>query len=97
MEILAEGEWAYDPVAEVWRPLGLIEPGLERGELSDGELGELLDSGEPVPAWLMPAGVAAELRRARPPQVRARRRRVLHRAVRIGQVHPGQGPARRAA
>jgi sulfate adenylyltransferase len=68
LEILAEGEWAYDPRAEVWRPLGRIEPGLERGELSDAELGELLDQGEPLPAWLMPAGVAAELRRARPPR-----------------------------
>jgi len=70
VEMLAEGEWAYDPVAEVWRPLRLIEPGLERGEPSDGELGELLDSGEPVPGWLMPADVAAELRRARPPRSR---------------------------
>jgi sulfate adenylyltransferase len=70
VEILAEGEWAYDPVAEVWRPLRLIEPGLERGELSDGELGELLDAGDPVPGWLMPADVAAELRRARPPRSR---------------------------
>ena len=70
IEILAEGEWAYDPAAEVWRPLGLIESGLERGELSDGELGELLDSGGAVPAWLMPAAVAEELRRARPPRVR---------------------------
>jgi sulfate adenylyltransferase len=70
VEILAEGEWAYDPAAEVWRPLGLIEPGLERGELSDGELGELLDSGSEVPAWLIPAGVAQELRRARPPRAR---------------------------
>ena len=68
IEILAEGEWAYDPVAEVWRPLALIEPGFEYDELSDGELGELLDSGAPVPAWLMPAGVVAELRRARPPR-----------------------------
>ena len=68
LEILAEGEWAYDPRAEVWRPLGRIEPGLERGELSDAELGELLDHGDPLPAWLMPAGVAAELRRARPPR-----------------------------
>ena len=66
--LLAEGEWAYDPSAEVWRPLSLIEPGLERGELSDGELGELLDSGEAVPAWLMPSSVARELRRARPPR-----------------------------
>jgi len=68
IEILAEPEWAYDPAAEVWRPLRLIEPGLERGELSDGELGELLDAGAEVPGWLMPAAVAAELRRGRPPR-----------------------------
>lgn len=68
IEILSEGEWAYDPRAEVWRPLALIEPGFEYDELSDGELVELLDSGAPVPAWLMPAGVVAELRRARPPR-----------------------------
>jgi sulfate adenylyltransferase len=70
VEILTEGEWAYDPSAEVWRPLVLIEPGLERDELSDGELGELLDSGGEVPGWLMPAGVTEELRRARPPRAR---------------------------
>lgn len=68
--IISEGEWAYDPVAEVWRPLGLIEPGLELRELSDGELGALLDAGDPVPEWLLPAGVATELRRARPPRAR---------------------------
>jgi sulfate adenylyltransferase len=68
VRVITEGEWAFDPVADVWRPLGLIEPGIERGELSDAELGELLDSGAPVPDWLMPAGVAAELRRARPPR-----------------------------
>ena len=68
LEILTEGEWAYDPLAEVWRPLGLIEPGVERGELSDSELGGLLDSGELLPAWQVPPGVAAELRRARPPR-----------------------------
>ena len=68
LEVLAEREWAYDPLAEVWRPLRLIEPGLERGELTDGELGELLDAGKPLPAWLMPADVAVELRRARPPR-----------------------------
>jgi sulfate adenylyltransferase len=70
VQILAEGEWAYDPRSEVWRPLGLIEPGLERGELSDGELGALLDSGDLVPEWFMPADVTAELRRARPPRSR---------------------------
>jgi sulfate adenylyltransferase len=68
VELVSVGEWAYDPVSEVWRPLGLIEPGAERGELSDAEIGALLDAGESVPAWLMPPGVAAELRRARPPR-----------------------------
>jgi sulfate adenylyltransferase len=68
VELVSVGEWAYDPAFEVWRPLGLIEPGAERDELSDGELGALLDAGEDVPGWLMPPGVAAELRRARPPR-----------------------------
>jgi sulfate adenylyltransferase len=68
IEVITQPEWAYDPRSEVWRPLSLIEAGLERGELSDGELGALLDSGEPVPSWLAPADVAAELRRARPPR-----------------------------
>ena len=66
IRVLNEGEWAYDPRAEVWRPLAWIEPGMERGELSDGELGRLLDAGEPVPDWLLSRDVAAELRRARP-------------------------------
>lgn len=68
VEVISPGEWAYDPVSEVWRPLGLIEPGAERGELSDDELGALLDAGQSVPSWYMPAGVAVELRRARPPR-----------------------------
>ena len=68
VEVVGLPEWAYDPRSEVWRPLALIEPGAERSELSDGELGALLDSGDQVPAWLMPADVAAELRRARPPR-----------------------------
>jgi sulfate adenylyltransferase len=68
IRVLSEGEWAYDPLAEVWRPLGLIDPGVERGELSDEELGALLDAGDPVPGWLLSRDVAAELRRARPPR-----------------------------
>ena len=66
--VIREAEWAYDPLSEVWRPLALIEPGAERTELSDAELGALLDSGEPIPAWFTPAEVAAELRRVRPPR-----------------------------
>ena len=66
--VIAAGEWAYDPRSEVWRPLALIEPGAERGELSDSELGALLDSGAEVPAWFAPPSVARELRRARPPR-----------------------------
>jgi sulfate adenylyltransferase len=68
IRVLSPGEWAYDPLAEVWRPLGLIDPGVERGELSDGELGALLDAGDTAPGWLLSGDVAAELRRARPPR-----------------------------
>jgi sulfate adenylyltransferase len=66
--VIAEGEWAYEPSSEVWRPLALIEPGAECTELSDAELGALLDRGDEVPGWFTPASVAAELRRARPPR-----------------------------
>jgi sulfate adenylyltransferase len=66
--VIGAGEWAYDPRSEVWRPLALIEPGAERGELTDSELGALLDSGAEVPSWFAPDSVARELRRARPPR-----------------------------
>jgi sulfate adenylyltransferase len=66
--VISAGEWAYDPRSEVWRPLALIEPGAEHGELSDAELGALLDAGAEVPAWFAPPNVIAELRRARPPR-----------------------------
>ncbi len=68
IEIVRAGDWAYDPRAEVWRPLALIEAGTERGDLSPGELGDLLDAGAEVPAWFTPPAVARELRRARPPR-----------------------------
>jgi sulfate adenylyltransferase len=66
--VISAGEWAYDPRSEVWRPLALIEPGAERGELTDAELAALLDSGADVPAWFAPPEVIRELRRARPPR-----------------------------
>jgi sulfate adenylyltransferase len=66
--VVSAGDWAYDRAAEVWRPLALIEPGTERADLAMGELEDLLDRGEEVPAWFTPAAVAAELRRARPPR-----------------------------
>jgi sulfate adenylyltransferase len=66
--VLTAGTWAYDPRAEVWRPLTLIEAGTERDELSPGELGDLLDAGAEVPDWFTPEAVARELRRARPPR-----------------------------
>jgi sulfate adenylyltransferase len=70
IEIVRAGDWAYDPRAEVWRPLALIEAGAERGDLSPGELGDLLDAGAEVPAWFTPPAVARELRRARPPRAK---------------------------
>ena len=66
--VIVAGEWAYDPRPEVWRPLALIEPGAEQGELTDAELGRLLDSGAEIPLWFAPETVARELRRARPPR-----------------------------
>jgi len=66
--VVSAGDWAYDRAAEVWRPLALIEPGTERADLAVGELEDLLDRGEEVPAWFTPPAVAAELRRARPPR-----------------------------
>jgi sulfate adenylyltransferase len=66
--VISAGEWAYDPRSEVWRPLSLIEPGAERNELTADELGDLLDRGEPLPAWFTPEGVARELCLARPPR-----------------------------
>jgi sulfate adenylyltransferase len=66
--VISAGEWAYDPRSEVWRPLALIEPGAEQDELTDSELGTLLDSGAGIPAWFTPPSVARELRRARPPR-----------------------------
>jgi sulfate adenylyltransferase len=66
--VVQGGDWAYDRVAEVWRPLALIDAGTEQEDLSPGELGDLLDAGAEVPAWFTPPAVAAELRRARPPR-----------------------------
>jgi sulfate adenylyltransferase len=66
--VLSPGDWAYDPAAEVWRPLALIEAGTERTDLTSGELEDMLDRGVEVPAWFTPPAVAQELRRARPPR-----------------------------
>ena len=66
--VLSPGDWAYDPAAEVWRPLSLIEAGTERTDLAPGELEDMLDHGVEVPAWFTPPAVAQELRQARPPR-----------------------------
>jgi sulfate adenylyltransferase len=68
--VVSAGDWAYDRAAEVWRPLALIEPGTEQSDLAPGELEDLLDRGEELPAWYAPAAVREELRRARPPRNR---------------------------
>jgi sulfate adenylyltransferase len=66
--VLQPGEWAYDPRAEVWRPLALIEPGAEIGDLSADQLADVLDAGGELPPWFATGAVAAELRHARPPR-----------------------------
>src|SRR5579875_594886 len=68
LPVVSAGDWAYDPAAEVWRPLALIEAGAERSDLSGDEMASLLDSGELLPAWHTPEPVARELRQARPPR-----------------------------
>jgi sulfate adenylyltransferase len=66
--VLPSGDWAYDPQAEVWRPLALIEPGNEIGDLTADQLADMLDTGAEVPDWFASPEVAAELRHARPPR-----------------------------
>ena len=68
--VVSAGDWAYDPVADVWRPLALIEAGTERAEFAPDELGDLLDAGAEVPSWFVPPAVARELQQARPPRSR---------------------------
>ncbi len=66
--IVPSGDWAYDPLAEVWRPHALIEAGTEQEDLSADQLGDLLDAGSEIPPWVMPPAVARELRRVRRPR-----------------------------
>ena len=66
--VLPSGDWAYDPRAEVWRPLALIEPGTEIEDLSADQVADMLDSGTEIPPWFASEAVAAELRHARPPR-----------------------------
>jgi sulfate adenylyltransferase len=66
--VVRSGDWAYDPRAEVWRPLSLIEAGTELEDLTPDQLGDLLDAGTEIPAWFTPAAVARELRRVRRPR-----------------------------
>jgi sulfate adenylyltransferase len=66
--IVPSGDWAYDPLAEVWRPHALIEAGTEQEDLSADQLGDLLDAGSEIPPWVLPPAVARELRRVRRPR-----------------------------
>ncbi|MGK5554411.1 adenylyl-sulfate kinase [Actinomadura kijaniata] len=60
--------WAYDADVEVWRPVARIEPDHVQAELTEEQLNDLLDRGEPIPDWFTPPAVAAELAVARPPK-----------------------------
>jgi len=66
--VLPSGDWAYDQRAEVWRPLALIEAGLEIEDLTPDQLADMLDTGAEIPSWFASEAVAAELRHARPPR-----------------------------
>src|SRR5262249_52274804 len=60
--VLRSGDWAYDPRAEVWRPLSLIEAGTEIEDLTPDQLADMLDTGAQIPPWFASEAVAAELR-----------------------------------
>ena len=66
--VVMPGEWAFDVVAEVWRPAVRISPDARRDGLSPAELTGLLECGDEIPDWFTPAPVARELRAARPPR-----------------------------
>jgi len=66
--VLPSGDWAYDQRAEVWRPLALIEAGLEIDDLTPDQLADMLDTGAEIPSWFASPAVAAEFRHARPPR-----------------------------
>ncbi|MGH3392001.1 MAG: adenylyl-sulfate kinase [Actinomadura sp.] len=65
--VIVPEPWAYDAEVEVWRPVAKIDPDHPRIELTQRELEEKLDRGEPIPEWFTPPAVAAELATARPP------------------------------
>ena len=87
--MISPGDWAYDPVAEVWRPLALIEAGTERADLAAGELEDMLDHGAEVPAWFTPPAVAPGTAPGPAAAPRAGAGHLPDRPVRLGQVHPG--------
>ena len=66
--VFSAGDWAYDQRAEVWRPHALIEAGMDVEDLSADQLGDMLDTGAPIPAWFAPDAVLHELQHARPPR-----------------------------
>ncbi len=66
--LVIPGEWAFDLVAEVWRPAARVEAATRRPGLSLGELTGLLERGEEIPDWFTPAPVARELHAALPPR-----------------------------
>ena len=68
--VLPSGDWAYDPNAEVWRPLSRIEAGTEIEDLTPDQLADMLDTGAEIPPWFASESVVAELRHARPPRSR---------------------------
>ncbi len=66
--VLIPRELAYDSRDGQWRARDDIPPRYRRLPLSQGEIDELLDRGNPLPEWHTPPAVARELARNRPPR-----------------------------
>ena len=66
--VVVPPEMVYDTARAAWRPAGEVAPRDRRAALTDRELADLLDAGDPVPEWFAAPEIAAELRAARPPR-----------------------------
>ena len=66
VKALSFGEWVYDTARRRWCPADEVAPGNARAEWGADAVAEALARGGPLPAWLTPEPVAAELARMRP-------------------------------
>ena len=85
--VISAGDWAYDPAVGGVAAAGADRAGRRTGRADRRRAARLLDRGDAARPGTRPEAVARELRRARPPRDERGLVDLLHRAVRLGQVH----------